>query len=108
VRILLGEQLPRRLARELVGHFVLTVQQLGWTGVRNGELLRRAAAYQFDVFETGDQNVEFQQNLSQSPLCVVILAARSNQLKALIPLVPALQQAVLNPRPGEVRRVATP
>ena len=42
MRILLDEQLPRRLVRELTGHEVRTVQQEGWAGVQNGELLRRA------------------------------------------------------------------
>lgn len=108
MRILLDEQLPRRLARELPGHDVHTVQQLGWAGVRNGELLRRAAVRLFDVFVTADRGLEFQQNLARSRLCVVILVARSNSLKALAPLVPALRQAVLNPGAGEVRRVAAP
>jgi len=39
VRVLLDEQLPRQLARELVGHEVRTVQQQGWAGLKNGDLL---------------------------------------------------------------------
>jgi hypothetical protein len=41
MRILLDEQLPRQLAREFPGHDVHTVQQRGWAGLGNGELLRR-------------------------------------------------------------------
>jgi len=66
VRVLLDEQLPRRLARELTGHQVRTVHQQGWAGLKNGELLRRAAREGFEVFVTADQNLEFQQNLSGS------------------------------------------
>ena len=40
--MLLDEQLPRQLARELAGHEVRTVQREGWAGLKNGELLRRA------------------------------------------------------------------
>jgi hypothetical protein len=90
----------------LVGHEVRSVQQQGWTGLGNGELLRRAAADMFDVFVTADQNLQFQQNLSRAPLGVVVLVARSNALEDLLPLVPSLLQAVRNTRPGEVRRVA--
>ena len=54
MRILLDEQLPRRLARQLSQHQVRTVQQQGWAGLRNGELLRRAAAGGFEIFLTGD------------------------------------------------------
>ena len=43
MRVLLDEQLPRHLAQELRGHEVSTVQQKGWVGLKNGELLRRAA-----------------------------------------------------------------
>ena len=43
MRVLLDEQLPRQLAREITGHEVSTVQQRGWAGLKNGELLRRAA-----------------------------------------------------------------
>jgi predicted nuclease of predicted toxin-antitoxin system len=108
VRILLDEQLPRRLARQFVGHQVRTVQQQGWAGLGNGELLRRAADEGFNVFVTADQNLQFQQNLAESRLCVLILVAPSNTLEDLLPLVPAALQAVRNPTPGQVRRVSIP
>jgi predicted nuclease of predicted toxin-antitoxin system len=107
VRILLDEQLPRQLARQLVGHDVRTVQQQGWTGMGNGELLRRAGADGFEIFVTADQNLQFQQNLTGSSLIVVVLIARSSKLEDLLPLVPSLLQAVQDARPGEVRRVGT-
>ena len=44
MRVLLDEQLPRHLAREITGHDIRTVQQCGWAGLKNGELLRPAAA----------------------------------------------------------------
>jgi hypothetical protein len=52
VRVLLDEQLPRQLAQELYGHDVRTVQQQGWAGLGNGELLRRGAEAGFEVFLT--------------------------------------------------------
>ena len=58
MRILLDESLPRRLGFELAGHDVSTVQQAGWTGLKNGELLRQAKG-QFDVLVTGDQNIQY-------------------------------------------------
>ena len=45
MRILLDECLPSDLARELTGHEVRTVTQVGWSGVENGELLRLASQY---------------------------------------------------------------
>ena len=102
MRVLLDEQLPRRLARELVGHDVRTVHQQRWAGLKNGELLRRAAADGFEVFVTADQNVEFQQNLAQAGLGVVMLVASSNALEDLLPLVPDVLAAILRSHPGKV------
>ena len=105
MRVLLDEQLPRRLARELKGHEVRTVQQQGWAGLKNGELLRRAADEGFEVFVTSDQNLEFQQNLARARLGVVVLVTPSNALEDLVPLVPSLLAALPNSRPGQVERV---
>ena len=88
VRVLLDEQLPRQLARELTGHRVRTVQQEGWAGMKNGELLRRAVEAGYEVFVTADQNLEFQQNLAHSGVVVLVLVARSkpSKLFSLFPI----------------------
>lgn len=44
MRILLDEDVPRPLRRELAGHEVFTVGQMGWAGIRNGALLGLAAS----------------------------------------------------------------
>lgn len=106
MRVLLDEQLPRRLARELTGHDVSTVQQEGWAGLKNGELLRRAADHGFEVFLTADQNLQFQQNLTSTRLSVVVLVASSNTLKDLLPLVPRALEAISRSRMGQLVRVA--
>lgn len=103
--ILLDEDLPRRLRRHFSAHQVRTVQQQGWGGVGNGELLRRAAAAGFEILLTADQNLTYQQNLAGSPLRVVVLIARSNTLEDLLPLVPSVIDAIREVKPGEVRRV---
>ena len=108
MRVLLDEQLPRQLAREIPDHQVRTVQQQGWAGLGNGELLRRAVADGFEIFVTADQNLEFQQNLSGSPIGVIVLAARSNAFEDLVSLLPNLLQALAGTRPGQIRRVAGP
>lgn len=106
MRVLLDEQLPRRLAGELVGHEVSTVQNEGWSGVFNGELLARAADRGFEVFLTKDQNLEFQQNISQARLGIVVISAPRHAIEVLRPLIPSTLEAILAVRPGEVRRVA--
>jgi len=84
VRVLLDEQLPRQLAPYLAGHDVRTVQQQGWAGLQNGELLTQAAVAGFEIFLTSDQNLEFQQNLKNSRLSIVVLIAVSNAIEDLV------------------------
>lgn len=105
VRVLLDEQLPRQLAPYLIGHDVRTVQQEAWAGLSNGALLGKAEAAGFSVLLTGDQNLEFQQNLSKRCLGVVVLHAPSNALEDLLPLVPAALAAIEAIRPGQLARV---
>jgi predicted nuclease of predicted toxin-antitoxin system len=105
MRVLLDEQLPRQLAPLLAGHEVRTVQQAGWAGLTNGELLKRAEAARFEVFLTADQNIEFQQNLRQSGVGVVIVRAASNALEDLLPLLPSILAEIGNAQPGKMTRV---
>ena len=82
------------------------MQQEGWAGLKNGELLRRAAESAFEALVTADQNLQFQQNLSRSAIGVVVLVAPSNAIEDLRPLVPGILTALERIRPGELIRVA--
>jgi hypothetical protein len=101
VRILLDECLPARLSRDLTGHEARTVAGMGWAGRRNGDLLRLAEP-DFDVFLTVDRNLSFQQDLGRFNLAVVVLAARSNQLRELRPLISQVLVVCRDIRPGQV------
>jgi len=48
----------------------------------------------FDVFLTADRNLSYQQDVSAFDIAVVVLAARSNRLEDLRPLVPRLLEAL--------------
>lgn len=54
---------------------------------------------------TGDQNLEFQQNLRKRQLGVVVLCAASNAIEDLLPLVPDTLKAIESIQPGQVVRV---
>ena len=102
MKILLDECVDARLAREIAGHEVQTVPQMGWAGVKDRVLLGLAETA-FDVLVTTDSNLEFQQNLAKFTLAVVVLKAKTNRLADLKPLVPSL----LNALPTAVRGKAT-
>jgi len=93
MRILLDESLPRHLASHLHPHVASTVQQCGWAGKQNGELLALAES-DFDLLLTADQNLPFQQHLSSFSISVVILHARRNRLEDLLPLLPGILSAL--------------
>ena len=104
MRLLLDECVPARLRRELPGHEARTVQDLGWAGLKNGALLRRANG-QFDALLTVDQGIAHQQNLSGLTISVVIMMAPSNDVDDLRPLLAQVEEALSRLRPGEILRV---
>lgn len=106
MRILLDESLPIELRDKLPQHAVLSVQEMGWAALKNGELLRRAAG-QFDVFVTADQNLQYQQNLKILPIAVAVLVANSNRIQSLEPLVPQLLSALASVEPRTLFRIGT-
>ena len=59
MKVLVDECVDWRLSREIVGHEVKTARQMGWSSVRNGDLLTLAAEA-FDVFVTVDRTLSFQ------------------------------------------------
>ena len=104
MRILLDEDLPRRLAGLLAGHDVATVQRRGWSGIKNGQLLGLAAA-EFDVFLTMDRNLEFQQDLATLPIAVFVIVAVSNRMEDLESVLPAILNELKHVSPRSLRRI---
>ena len=104
MRILLDESLPRRLIDELPSHHPATVTEQAWSGLENGDLLR-AAASEFDVFLTADQNLQYQQNLSALPMAVIVLVARNNTFETLRELMPQVLDQLTGIEPRTLVRV---
>lgn len=105
MRLLLDECLPRRLKTGLPGHEVKTVPEMGWAGIKNGQLLPLAEA-EFDVFITIDGNLRYQQNLSGRPLALVVLSAPDNTFETLLPLMPQVLAALSTLQPGQIVKIA--
>ena len=74
---------------------------MGWSGLKNGELLLRVQA-EFDAFITVDRNLAFQQNVSTLSLAVIVLRARSNRLGDLRLLLAPLHAALRSVEPSHV------
>lgn len=104
MRVLIDECVDWRLARDLSGHEVKTARQMGWTAVKNGELLALASQH-FDVFLTVDRNLSFQQNVGSLRIAVVVIRAKTNRLAHLRELLSDILAATQAARPGKVTAV---
>lgn len=105
MRIRLDECIDRRLARELKGHTVKTVPQMGWASIKNGQLLALAEK-EFDVFVTVDRALSSQQHLPTFKIAVLVLAVRSNRFTDLQPLVPKMLASFPNLKCGAAATIA--
>jgi hypothetical protein len=83
-------------------HHVESVPLIGWAGIENGELLRKAVEAGFDVVVTMDSNMVHEQNIGEHAIAVVALRAASNRLADTRPLMPALLAALPQVKPGPV------
>ena len=92
MRVLLDENMDRRLKPAFASDFtVITVTERGWSGKRNGDLLRLAEA-EFDALVTMDKSIEYQQNLSRIKLGIIIVSARSNRRQDVAPAMPEINK----------------
>lgn len=79
------------------------MQQQGWSKTKNGALLRVAESAGFEAFLTADQSLQYQQNLRESKLRIIVFAAVSNRLEHIRPLLPQAIAALQEMTPGELR-----
>jgi hypothetical protein len=98
----LDENLDWRLRRLLPGHEVDSVAYIGWSGITNGILLRRAAESGYEVLLTMDGNLPHQQDLTVHGIAVIALRAPTNRLADTAPLMPAVLACLPTAGTGKV------
>ena len=86
MRLLLDENLPKRLKLDFSEHEIYTVRDQQWNGIKNGELLRLLLENGFDALLTFDKNLRYQQNFARYTITVFVLTARINQYEELTKL----------------------
>lgn len=91
MRLLLDENLPKRLKLDFADHEIFTVWDKGWNGKKNGELLRLMIADNFDALLTFDKNLQFQQNFKKYSLPVLVLNTTDNSYMTLSKLIPKIK-----------------
>ncbi len=78
MRLLLDENLPKRLKLDFANYEVYTVRDKGWNGIKNGDLLKLLLENKFDALLSFDKNLQHQQNFFRYPLTVFVLSAKIN------------------------------
>jgi predicted nuclease of predicted toxin-antitoxin system len=106
MKLLLDENLPHQLRHELPGHDCFTVAYMGWGGIENGELLALAESHGFDALLTKDANLEYEQNLIDLPVAVVVIEAASNDIEDIRPLLPGLLAVFQGLAPKRVTHIS--
>jgi hypothetical protein len=105
-RVLFDENMPRQLRRDLPEFVIRTVQEEGWAGLENGNLLRQAAPT-FDVLLTADQRMRYQQNVSRFTIGIVVIETFDTRLRNLRRFIPQLREAIHHAAAGTVVIIAT-
>ena len=82
-----------------------TVQEMGWAGMKNGDLLK-AAEQHFTIFITADQQLRYQQNLTDNPLAIIVLP--TNQVPLVLTLLPRIREAIADIQPATIIEVPLP
>jgi len=106
-RVLLDENLPRKLRRDLSDFAIRTVQEEGWASYANGQLLERAQD-RFDILLTADRRLQFQQNLGRFDIGVVVILTMNLRYRSIRSALEPIRAALAAVQPGEVLHVQVP
>lgn len=102
MKILLDENVHNKLKFRFPNHDVLTVRDMGWTGKRNGELMKLLLDVRFDLLITLDKGFEHQQNFIKYPIPVLVLKVRRSDYEFLLPLVDKIRAILASNLPEGV------
>ncbi|HQS53637.1 MAG: hypothetical protein B7Y15_00680 [Bacteroidetes bacterium 24-39-8] len=97
MKLLLDENLPKRLKLDFTEHEIYTVRDKGWNGIKNGQLLKLLIENQFDALFTFDKNLSYQQNFSKYTITVFVLNASINSYSELTKLSAKVNSYLDNP-----------
>jgi predicted nuclease of predicted toxin-antitoxin system len=92
MKLLLDENVPKRLKMDFPNHEVYTVRDKEWNGIQNGQLLQLMIENNFHALLTFDKNLQHQQNFNKYTIAVFVLSAFSNTYDELTKLSPKVNE----------------
>ncbi|GAC1564660.1 MAG: hypothetical protein NVS2B7_38720 [Herpetosiphon sp.] len=105
MKILLDEGVPRVIQKRLSHLPIVTVEEMGWRGIKNGHLLERMTGT-CSILVTTDKNLRYQQNLEKRQIATVILP--TNQIPLVVALLPHIEHVLATIRPGAFTEIPLP
>lgn len=106
MKILFDQGTPVPLRKIFTAHEVRTAFEMSWGTLSNGELLQKAEDFGFNLLITTDQNLSYQQNLSQRKIAVIVLSATS--WLRIQNVIPEILQSVSSIQSNEFIQVEVP
>jgi hypothetical protein len=97
MKLLLDENLPKKLKLDFIDHEIYTVGDKGWNGIKNGQLLQLLLAENLDALLTFDKNLQHQQNFEKHSITVFVLSAPVNSYIELTKLSGKVKEHLNSP-----------
>lgn len=101
MKILIDENLPKRIKSAFLGWDIYTIKDMEWQGKQNGELMKLMFENSFNVLFTFDKNMQYQQYFPKFCVTVFVLNASTNQYKSVEPLLSAVKIKLIEKLPYE-------
>ena len=74
MRLLLDENLPKRLKKDFPDQEIYTVRDKGWNGIKNGQLLQLMSEEDFNALLTFDKNLQYLHNFQKYTITIFVLS----------------------------------
>jgi predicted nuclease of predicted toxin-antitoxin system len=94
MKILLDECITKKLKPFLIDNEVFTVVEMGWSGLKNGELLAKCSENNFDILLTIDKNITNQQSIKKFNVAVVVLNCSNSKIESITPFIPKFNKII--------------
>ncbi len=84
----------------LTDYDVVTVTDAGFSGLKNGKLLKLASELGFNILLTIDKNIDYQQSIEKFSIALVILEVQRSHINYIKPLLPIFNARANSFKPG--------
>jgi predicted nuclease of predicted toxin-antitoxin system len=92
MKLLLDENLPKKLKLDFTEFDIYTVREKNWNGIENGKLLQLMIDDNFTALLTFDKNLQHQQNFTKYSITVFVLTAPNNSYNELTKLTAKIKE----------------